>query len=262
MMAESAVADPRPPTKSRARSGLAAFAALVLAKAKTIFIALKALKLTSVALTMGSMLTMIWFEARLGGWAFGVGFVLLIFVHEMGHAFALKRAGLAASYPVFIPFVGAFISMRGQPRSSQQEADVAIAGPVAGTLGALACIVAWKVTDARIFLSLAYTAFFLNLFNLAPIPPLDGGRVARMFSRRLWIVGAVVLVGMFVLTHSPQLLLICFIAGSHALRGRGAAPPPDEADVTQADRRNMAIQYFGLAAFIATGMALTHNLLS
>jgi Zn-dependent protease len=244
------------------RTGLVALGLTLLAKGKVILVALKAFKFSKFLLTFVSMITMIWFEAQLGGWIFGVGFVLLILVHEVGHGLAMKRAGLDAGFPVFIPFVGAFISLKGQLRSSRQEAEIAIAGPVAGTLAALLCVALWKATDTRLFLSLAYTGFFLNLFNLTPISPLDGGRVAQMFSRRLWIVGVIGMVAMFFLTWSPQLVLISLLAGSHALSRRGMGALPDEAKVTDGERRWMAAQYFGLAAFLAAGMALSRSLLA
>jgi Zn-dependent protease len=243
-----------------ARGTIAAIVLAVLAKGKTLLIALKGLKLAKLFLTFGSMMAMIAFEATRSGWLFGVGFVLLILVHELGHGWAIKREGLAAGYPVFIPFLGAMISLRGQPRSSLVEARIALAGPLAGTLGALAVTAIFFLTHQRIWLALAYSGFVLNLFNLTPFAPLDGGRVARMFSRRLWIVGVVVLGGMFLLTSAPQILFIGVLGLGQIMRGAPSAAP-GEAEVTPAQRQVMAAHYFGLCAFLAAGTLLAGRLL-
>jgi Zn-dependent protease len=156
----------------------------VLAKAKWLLVVLKGLKFGKLLLTFGSMFAMIAFEGARHGWAFGVGFVVLIFIHEMGHALAIKQAGLEAGYPVFIPFMGAFITLKGQPRSPREEATIALAGPVAGAAASVACAGVYLSTHEHLFLALAYVGFLLNLFNMTPIPPLDGGRAAAVFSRR------------------------------------------------------------------------------
>jgi Zn-dependent protease len=228
----------------------------ILAKLKGGLFLLKGLKFGKLLLTMGSMFAMVWFEAVRYGWAFGLGFVVLILIHELGHGLAMKKAGLEAGYPVFIPFFGAFISLKGQPRSALIEAEIAIAGPIAGTVAALACAGIYFATHTRIWLALAHVGFFLNLFNMTPLPPLDGGRVAKLFSRTAWIVGAIVIAGMFLLTQTPQLLLIGLMAFFHR-----PAPVENLEEVPQAARRNMAAHYFGLCAFLAIGTYLAGQLL-
>lgn len=115
--------------------------------------------------------------ALIWGWQFGLGFVALIFVHELGHFLEAKREHLHPTLPTFIPFLGAYVKYtRGNP---WQTARVAIAGPLLGGLGALACyLVAWQ-QDSHLLYALAYTGFFLNLFNLIPVGILDGGQVWR-----------------------------------------------------------------------------------
>ena len=138
--------------------------------------------------TGGSMFVTIWVYAVMWGWWFAVGFVLLIFVHECGHLVAARRLGLKVGAPVFIPFMGAFIALKEAPRNAWIEAQVGIGGPLLGTAGAVFCYGLYLVTGNPFFSALAYTGFFLNLFNLAPVGFLDGGRVATALSPWLWLL--------------------------------------------------------------------------
>ena len=117
--------------------------------------------------------------ALLFGWSFAVGFVLLILVHELGHYVEARRQGLSPALPVFVPFLGAYVALRGQPFDPWRNALVSIAGPIAGGLAALACLVYGEVTGSDLLLALAYAGFFLNLINLLPVGFLDGGHVLR-----------------------------------------------------------------------------------
>jgi Zn-dependent protease len=247
---------PAPPRGFLRTFGVAIVALLV--KAKSLLVLLKGLKLAKVLLTMGSMFVMIWFEAVRYGWIFGVGFVLLILIHELGHGAAIKRAGLQAGYPVFIPFLGAFISLKGQIREPLVEADIALAGPIAGAAASTVCVALYFATNGRMWLALAHAGFFLNLFNMTPISPLDGGRAARVFSRNAWLAGLGILAALFVVTRAPQLLLIGFFAASNAFSraGRLRAADPALAAVEPEDRRNVAFVFFGLCVFLATGTYL------
>jgi Zn-dependent protease len=163
--------------------------------------------------------------ALIWGWRFGVGFVLLILIHELGHFFEARRQGLHPSLPVFIPFLGAYVAIKDAPFDPWRNALVSIWGPIAGGLGALAALVLGEALDSRLLLALAYAGFFLNLFNLIPIGFLDGGFIARSFRllrrgagdpdperarRRGWTVGflygavALALVAGMVVAHVPQ----------------------------------------------------------
>ena len=117
--------------------------------------------------------------ALIWGWRFGVGFVLLILVHELGHYVEARRQGLSPQLPVFIPFLGAYVALRGQPFDPWRNALVSVAGPVAGGIGALACLVYGNAVGSDLLLALAYAGFFLNLVNLIPIGILDGGHILR-----------------------------------------------------------------------------------
>ena len=124
--------------------------------------------------------------ALIWGWQFGLGVVLLIFFHEMGHWLEAKREGLNPSWPVFIPFLGAYVKYtRGNP---WQTSRVAIAGPILGGVAALACYVVGKSEGSNLFIALAYFGFVINLFNLLPVSILDGGAVWRS-TRWLWYGG-------------------------------------------------------------------------
>lgn len=252
--------DPAPPNKPRGPwVTIAGLAALALSKLKFLLVGLKALPFAKILITSGSMLVSMAAYAWSWGVPFAVGFVLMILIHELGHGFAMRRHGLAAGAPVFIPFFGALISMKAQPRTPLVEAEVAIAGPVAGAASALLACALFFVTHSPLFLALAHAGFFLNLFNLTPFGFLDGGRVVKLFSRKMWVVGAVVLVGMFVFTHSPQLLLIGLLSLPSLF---GKQPPPlGDDQVTPSERLNMAFHYFGLCGFLAAGMYFTQRLL-
>ncbi len=117
--------------------------------------------------------------ALIWGWRFAIGFVLLILVHELGHYVEARRQGLNPQLPVFIPFLGAYVALRGQPFDPWRNALVSVAGPVAGGIGALACLVYGNAVDSDLLRALAYSGFFLNLFNLVPISILDGGHLLR-----------------------------------------------------------------------------------
>src|SRR5215469_13678649 len=147
--------------------------------AKLKFLVLPALKFFPIILkTGGTMVLTIGVYALTWGIWFAVGFVLLIFVHECGHLLVAKKLGLKVGAPVFIPFMGAFIALKEAPPNAWVESQVGIGGPVLGTLGSGLCYVAYLATNNPFYCALAHVGFFLNLFNLAPVGFLDGGRVA------------------------------------------------------------------------------------
>src|SRR5204862_5613862 len=181
--------------------------------AKLKFLILPVLKFFPLVLkTGGTMVLSIWVYAMAWGMWFAVGFVLLIFVHECGHLLAAKRLGLKVGAPVFIPFMGAIIALKEAPRNAWIESQVGIGGPMLGTLGAGVCELIHLVTGNPMFRALAYTGFFLNLFNLAPVGFLDGGRIVTALSPWLWLVGFAVLLALTV--AQPNFLLILILAMS------------------------------------------------
>lgn len=192
------------------------------------------------------------------GWAAAIGFVVLLFVHEMGHWVVMRLKGVPASAPIFIPFLGAVISMRGMPRSVRDEAEIGIAGPIAGTVGAFICLEMGNLYGGRLWPLLGMLGLFLNLFNLLPVSPLDGGRIVAAISRWLWIAGLIGLVALFVVWQNPFLLLIGLIGGAETIaRFRGRYAPtarPGYYDVSTAERLTLGALYFGLIAVIGVAM--------
>jgi len=225
----------------------------VLGKAKVLGLLAGALKWK----TLATMLLSIGAYALEWGWVFAAGFVLLIFVHEMGHAIALRREGIPAGAPVFIPFVGAFVAMHGQPRDAGVEARVAMAGPITGSLAAWAVLGAGLAWQQPLLVALGHTAVLLNLFNLVPVPPLDGGRIAGAFTRSYWIAGYVVGGGALLLTRSP-LLLIVLIVGLFTLVRRWRDPVPGYDALPARQRAMIGLAYAALVVALLVTLPLDH----
>ncbi len=147
--------------------------------------------------------------ALLFPWQVAVGLVVLILIHELGHVAEIRRQGLAASAPIFIPFFGAGIFMRGHAQTPIKQAEIAIAGPIAGTVGALAAFVLFSATRNPLYLVWAYFGFWINLFNLIPFGFLDGGWILAPISKWIQLAGlAVILVLVFAVHLSPIVLLV------------------------------------------------------
>ena len=211
--------------------------------------------------TAGSMVVSIGAYAMLWGWRFGLGFVLLLFVHESGHALEARRQGLPVSAPVFIPFMGAAIILREMPHNAWREARMALAGPLVGSLGALLCWGLAVAYNSSLLLALAYFGFFLNLFNLLPIVPLDGGRVVAALHPAIWIVGFTALAGLVYFAPNPILLIVLVLAAYelyHRWQSRHEARELEYYRVKPWQRLVIAIGYFGLAILLALAMTHTH----
>lgn len=206
--------------------------------------------------TFITMLISIWAYAMFWGWPFAVGFVALLFIHEMGHVLALRMLGIKATAPMFIPFMGAYIGMKQLPKNAFDEALMAYGGPLLGTLGAIGCAGAGLLTGNPFWYALAMSGFLLNLFNLLPITPLDGGRIIGVISPKLWIVGLLGAGGLFYLTWSPIIALV-IIMGSLQIYSASKLPPAEKARyyaVTKAKRIGVGLAFLGLLAVTSIGM--------
>jgi Zn-dependent protease len=179
---------------------------------RLLILLLSALKFGKILTVAGTMTISIVAYSFIFGWRYATGFVLLILVHEMGHFVAARQRGLNVGVPTFIPFVGAWIALKEKPMSVETEAYVGFAGPLAGTVGALACYFLARHYDNGLLLALSYAGFFINLFNLIPLSPLDGGRITAILSPRVWFFGVPILVALFLWRPSPMLIVIAILA--------------------------------------------------
>ena len=217
------------------------FALLALTKGKLVLLGLTKLS------TFTSMLAFFAVYWSMYGWRFALGFVLSIYIHEMGHVIALRRYGIAASSPMFIPFIGALVRLKQYPANVAQDARVGLAGPIWG-LGAT--VVSWVsalVTGLPIWYAIAHTSAWLNLFNLLPIWQLDGGRGFRALTKKQRGMAVGVAVVMWVLTQETMLLLIAG-GGIYRLFTH---------DQAEQDDNGALLQYCGLIVLLSLLVMMT-----
>jgi Zn-dependent protease len=251
--------DERPPWR-RVLGVLAALGILAFkfaAKLKALLLLLPKLKLFT---TSASMLVSIGAYSLIWGWKFALGFVLLLLVHELGHVIQLRREGIPASAPMFIPFLGALVAMKELPKDAAAEARVGLAGPVLGSLAALVPLGIYGLTGDELFKALAFVGFFLNLFNLLPVLPLDGGRAMAALSPWMWLVGYALLIAATFAFPNPIMILILVFGGLETWRRWRQRRTPESREfhrVRPATRLAVAAVYLGLAALLAVGMDAT-----
>jgi Zn-dependent protease len=232
--------------------------AMIGAKAKLLLVALPKLKLFS---TSASMLVSIAAYQLIFGWLFSIGFVLLLLLHELGHVFQLRREGIKASAPMFIPFMGAVISAKSMGDDAAAEARVGLAGPILGSIATLVPLGIWLATGSDFWRALAFIGFFLNLFNLVPVLPLDGGRAMAALSPWVWLVGFAGLVAMAVVFPSPILLIILLLGGMETWRRWKTRNTPEGRAYHRIPTRTrvlVAATYLLLIAALAIGTSATH----
>ncbi len=212
-----------------------------------------------------SIFLSIWTYALFFGWPFAAGFVGLIFVHELGHYLAARDRGLDVGLPVFIPFIGAWIALKEQPMNAETEAYIAYAGPFIGTLGAFACYWVGKETGDPFWIALAKSGFVLNLFNMIPISPLDGGRITAVLTPRAWLLGVPCLVGLWLYWPSPILILVSVLAIPHLMAAWRYDPqaPANIAyyNVPNSVRAQWGLLYLGLVIVLALFIQEAQDLL-
>ncbi len=201
-------------------------ALLVLAKGKFVLLGLTKLS------TLTSMLLFLGVYWSLYGWQFALGFVLSIYIHEMGHVMALRKYGIAASAPMFIPFLGAFVRLKQYPANVIQDARVGLAGPIWGFGAAVFAWLCAVITGLPIWYAIAHTGAWINLFNLIPIWQLDGGRGFRALTRTQRAIAAGAALTMWALTQETMLLLIALGAG-YRLFSRDYPAEGDNVTLTQ-----------------------------
>ena len=225
--------------------------------AKLKFLILPILKFFPVLLkTGGTMLFSIWAYSLFWGWKFAAGLVILILLHEFGHLIAARLFRLKVGLPVFIPFMGALIALKEAPRHAWVEFWIAAGGPIFGGLASLGCHCIYFATGNEFFSALAYTGYFLNLFNLMPTGFLDGGRMVTALSPWLWLVG-ILIAGAFAV-YRPSfiifLILLCSLPRLFSLFRKKTKEEQRYYEVTPFQRGVAAFVYFGLIFALGVGM--------
>jgi Zn-dependent protease len=227
----------------------------------TLILLLTKLKFLKVLLSVGTIVLAIATYALVFGWPFAIGFVFLILCHEMGHYIAARQRGLAVSLPMFIPFLGAYIALKDQPHDAETEAYVAYAGPFVGSLACFGAYFLSRHYDSTLLLALAQSGFMINLFNLIPVSPLDGGRITAVLSPRVWLLGLPILVAFWFYHPSPLLVLIGLMALPHLMQAwrYDASAPANRAyyGVSLATK----IEYAGLYLVLVLVLAILSNIL-
>ena len=236
---------------------IAAGALLLATKLKALLLLLPKLKLLT---TSASMLVSIGAYTLIWGWQFAVGFVLLLLVHEMGHVIQLRREGIEASAPMFIPFLGAVVAAKSMGDDAAAEARVGLAGPVLGSIASLVPLAIYLATGEDFWRALAFVGFFLNLFNLLPVLPLDGGRAMAALSPWVWVGGYALMVALTFAFPNPILFLILLFGGLelwHRFKARKSPEAQAFHAIPTRTRVLVAVVYLGLAALLAVGVAET-----
>jgi Zn-dependent protease len=204
-----------------------------------------------------SMLVSVGAYALIWGWKFAVGFVALLFVHEMGHYIQLRREGVKPTGMVFIPFLGAAVGTRSLGGSALAEARVGLAGPILGSLATAALIPIAIATDDDFWRALAFTGFFLNLFNLLPVVPLDGGRAMAAMAPWMWFVGFGGIVLLVFLWPNPILILIALLGGFETYRRWRSRKQGEEGNAEYYRVRPVhRLLVFGFYVALIVGLAL------
>ena len=245
--------------RKRILSVLVAVGALIakfFAAIKGVLLLLPKLKLLTTAATA---LASVVLYSLFWGWTFAFGFVALIFVHEMGHVIQLRREGIKASAPMFIPGFGAVVMMKSLPDDALAEARVGLAGPVLGTLGAAVCLAIGESTNSDMLRALAYVGFLLNLINLVPLVPFDGGRAMAAMAPRMWFLGLGAMVALLLITANPFLLIFVLLGGMETWRRwkQRKTRSLEQAAYYRVSRRNRLLVgavYIGLIVVLVFGM--------
>ena len=218
----------------------------LLGKGKLILLGLlQAKTFLSMALALGVYITA-W------GWKFAVGLVVSIYIHEMGHVAWLRRYGIPASAPMFIPGVGAFVRLRQAPKSRAQDARIGMAGPLWGLVAAIAfLLVGWNAAWPM-WLAIATVGAWINLFNLLPVWQLDGGRAWNALSRRERGWASAVLWGLALLSGDGLFFIIAIVGSLRAF----ASKAPEKGD------RGALWMYVGIAAVLTLVMHAAKTLVT
>jgi Zn-dependent protease len=253
--------------RKRIGSALAAIAALVIkffSAIKGVLLLLPKVKLLT---TAGTALASVVVYSLFFGWWFAIGFVVLLFVHEMGHVIQLRREGVKASAPMFIPGFGAVVMMKSLPDDALAEARVGLAGPVLGTLGAGLCLAIAEATNSDLLRALAFVGFLINLINLVPVVPFDGGRAMAAMAPAMWFLGLGAMVVLLLITGNTFLLIFIVLGAMETwrrwkLRSTRSLEQAAYYRVSPRNRLLVGTVYIGLIVALAIGMETAYVLTS
>ncbi|MFZ0033056.1 MAG: site-2 protease family protein [Candidatus Cybelea sp.] len=248
---------PEPPKTARRRSSIGALLAAAAAFAlKFKFLLLFGAKLFAVSWTF---LLSLWIYVVIFGWKLAVVLMLLLLAHELGHYFAFRAYGLPARLPTFVPLLGAFTA-GAIPADLEQDAYIALAGPLVGLGLAAACYAIGDVKQDRFWFALADLSAFLNLFNMIPVPPFDGGRIIGALWPPLWFGGFLIFMAFAIFMHVPVLFVV--IIGVLGVPAMAAAwkgkVDPRAADMTLAARVRISLWYLATVLGLFFVMVQSH----
>jgi Zn-dependent protease len=246
-----------PKQAERRRTGIGALlAALAAFLLKFKFLLLLGAKFFAISWTF---LLSLWVYIVIFGWKLAAVVMLLLLAHELGHYFAFRAYGLPVRLPAFVPLLGAFTA-GAAPDDLEQDAYIALAGPLVGLGLAAVCYAIGDETQDRFWFACADLSAFLNLFNMIPMPPFDGGRIIGALWPPLWIVGFALFVGFAVLIHIPILfVLIIGLLGLPAVLGawRGNVDPRAQR-MTPGARVRVSLWYLATLLGLFFVMARSH----
>ncbi len=233
----------------------------VVAKFKWLFVnPFEGFSLASLAVTAGSMaLTIAAYVLKTGWWGFVIGFVLITLVHEIGHALMMRKKGLEVGAMLFIPFIGGAVTPKQQPANAYDDAQIGLAGPVAGTIASILSLGIFNAAGNPLFLIVAFAGFIINLLNLLPVGVLDGGRISAAITKWMWVLGGAILFYMMVRWRSPLLLLVLLLALFQIYKAITEERNEVFYDLRMNQRATIAAAYFSLVLFLGYASVATHR---
>jgi Zn-dependent protease len=179
-----------------------------------------------------------------------VGFVVVTVIHEIGHAVVIRAKGLRAGVMVFIPFIGGAVTLKDQPRSAYDDAQIGLAGPIFGTAACLIVLQIYKWTGSSVWLAIAAMGFLLNLINLLPIGMLDGGRISGAVTKWMWVFGGAALIYKVYQQPNPLMILVLLLVAFQVYASIVREDDESFYDVTLGQRAGIAAAYFILVVFL------------
>jgi Zn-dependent protease len=190
---------------------------------------------------------------------FVIGFVLITVVHELGHALVIRAKGLRTGVMVFIPFVGGAVTLKDQPRTAYVDAQIGLAGPIAGAIASLVSLQIYKWDGTPLYLAIAFAGFLINLLNLLPVGPLDGGRISGAVSKWMWLFGGAVLVYKTVRQTNPLLVILLILSAFQVYNSIVHEKESGFYEVTTAQRVTIAVIYFALIVFLGHQAMMSYD---